>query len=251
MPTFDRLPNRDEMPASISLESPANSLASLALTPAMHRLAEVVLAQWTKREVFNKLSRHGVYPIRNLLFYGPPGNGKTVACKWLAAKLNAPLYRVRCESLIDSWVGSSAKNVRAALDWLALPTQAIVLLDECETIFPARTNSDDAGARERVSAMAVLWQILDRWETPQLFVFATNMAERLDKALLSRFELQVDFGPPDREQTLSVLDYWAEVFHDFGPDEWMPRLRDREYSSFRELWLSIAASVREAALGGT
>lgn len=183
--------------------------------------------------------------------YGPPGNGKTMACHWLAADLGVPLYRVRCEELVASLLGHTALNVRRAMDWIAGCGKAIILFDEVETIFPSRNSTDsmNEGCKREISAaMAVMWQMLDRWSTPQLFCFATNMEDRLDPALLSRFELKLHFPPPTRENVVDVLDYWREVFHDLGADIWYPELIDRDYESFRQLWLSIADRVRSFAL---
>lgn len=103
------------------------------------------------------------------------------------------------------------------------------------------------------SAMTVFWQRLDRWTTPQLFLMATNMIERLDPALVSRIDLRVEFGPPTQQQALDVLAYWREVLHEYGSQQWAPLLHapiadGRLPVSFRELWQSIAGATRNYVL---
>jgi hypothetical protein len=100
--------------------------------------------------------------------------------------------------------------------------------------------------RELNSAMALFWQYLDRWEAPTLFVLATNLPDRMDAALLSRIDLQLEFGPPTPSQASSVIGYWSEALHEFGGGEWGPELadHDRPWESFRSLFYAIQQRVR-------
>lgn len=245
---MNTLPNDTEsgpLPTGLSLEKPARNLAALATTETLRGLQHVVLRQWKHAATFAKLAKHGVRPIDRLLFYGPPGNGKTMAAQWLAAQITAPLYRVRCESLVHSYLGQTTKNVSQLMRWLELQDRCVVLFDEVEMLFQTRSRSTGDCGQELTSAMGVFWQFLDRWEAPTLFVLATNMPERLDPALLSRIDLQLEFGPPTAEQIASVAAYWAEVLHEYGGSEWGPQLAGRNWESFRALFHAVQQSVRE------
>jgi ATP-dependent 26S proteasome regulatory subunit len=242
------LPHAAQMPDAITLEPPANGLAGLAITPELEGIASVVVRQWNNTAVFDKLAKFGVHPIRNVLLYGPPGNGKTTASQWIAYHLKCPLYRIRCESLSGRYLGETGNLMRQTLDWLSKAGRCVVLFDEVETLFPARDSMDGASGREISSAMTQFWQTLDRWSTPQFFCFATNLPSKLDPALLSRFEARIELGPPTQVQIRSVVDYWAEVFHEHSPDSWAPQLAEKPFVSFRELWQSITKEVRAAAM---
>ncbi len=236
------------MPDSITLEPPASGLAGLAITPELEQIASVIVRQWNNIAVFEKLAKYRVYQIRNLLLYGPPGNGKTTAAQWIANQIQCPLYRIRCESLSGRFLGETGNLMRQAMDWIAKAGRCVVLFDEVETLFPARTSMDGAIGREVSSAMTQFWQTLDRWSTPQLFVFATNLPEKLDPALISRFEASIELGPPTQEQIRSVVAYWAEVFHEYSPESWAPGLCEIPFDSFRAMWQNIQSAVRETAL---
>ena len=246
---MDELPrDTKEMPAGLSLERPATNLASLVTTQSLDALRETVLSQWQHQEQFARLAKHGIRPIDRMLFYGPPGNGKTMASQWIAAKLNVPLYRVRCENLIAKYVGQSASNVSAVMQWLETRPACVVLLDEVEQMLISRTDAGSSTVgRELSSAMGVFWQYLDRWQSPTLFILATNLPDRLDSALLSRIDLKMEFGPPTEEQAATVVQYWQEVLHEFGGEVWGPRLLDRSQSpeSFRALFHEIQDCVRQ------
>lgn len=242
------LPKKVEMPQTITLEKRASHLASLAITDKLRQMQSIVVSQWRNRDTVARLAKHGVYPIRQLLFYGPPGNGKTSGAQWLAAQMDVPLYRVRAEMIVGSYLGSTAKTMRDTLDWLETVGEAVVLFDEIETLFESRELPGSTTSQERHSAMATLWQSLDRWTTPQVFVFATNMIAKLDPAMQSRFEMRFEFLPPTASECRSVIEYWAEVFHEFGSSEWAPKLIETPFYSFRHVWQEIAAAVRANAL---
>lgn len=243
-------PKHDGTPAALSREKDATNLGSLSLSDGMLEFTDVLLSQWTKLDEFAPLAQHGIFPVNRALFYGPPGNGKTVASQYIARRLGCPLYRVCCEAMITSLLGETTTTVGGIMDWLSEQPLCVVLWDEVEAIFPSREISGGGDcAREITNAMTVFWQRLDRWTSPQLFLLATNMRDRLDPALCSRIDLQLEFGPPTKQQALDVLIYWAETLHEYGSDQWAPTIakpieRNQLPTSFRALWQSIAHAVR-------
>jgi len=235
-------------PAGLTLEKPGTNLASLATTPALKAITQTVVQQWQRPDIWRPLARHGIHPVRQMLFHGPPGNGKTSACQWLAKKIGVPLYRVRCEQIVEPYFGKTAQNAGRIMEWLSTSPPAVVLFDEVESLFPSRTAPQGNTARETNSAMAVFWQYLDRWTGNHLFILATNLAEALDPALVSRLEVSLEFGPPTREHALAVIGYWAEVLNQYGAEHWAAEMKreaedGREWKSFRALWQDIRRHV--------
>jgi SpoVK/Ycf46/Vps4 family AAA+-type ATPase len=236
------------LPAGLTLEKPGSNIASLSMTASLRAIMATVIRQWQSPQAFRPLAKYGIYPVRQMLFHGPPGNGKTSACQWIAQRLSVPLYRVRCETLVGSYLGQTAKQVAAVMEWLKTSPPSIVLFDEVESLFPSRSDGGGTCAREMSSAMTVFWQYLDRWSGQHLFVLATNMRNKLDPALLSRLEMQLEFGPPTTDQAREVIAYWSEVLHAYGAPEWSAELiaaldDGHEVESFRELWQAIQKRV--------
>lgn len=241
----------NKLPIGLSEEKPAANLASLTVTESLRGLSNTVLRQWKQLDRFRPVAKYGITPINRLLFFGPPGNGKTVACQWIANNIGVKLYRVRSDQLVKSHLGETTGNVGQLMQWLARQPACVVLFDEVESLFPAREHGTDACTRELSNALTVFWQHLDRWSSPQLFVLATNLIDRLDPALVSRIELQLEFGPPTEEQARLVIRYWAEVFHAHQAEQWSAELlarldQGREFESFRALWQAIQHHVRAA-----
>ena len=65
-----------------------------------------------------KLQKNGIDVTPSLLLYGPPGVGKSETAKYISAKLALPLYTVRTDSLVSSYLGSTSKNLRSVFDFV-------------------------------------------------------------------------------------------------------------------------------------
>ena len=66
--------------------------------------------------MYGELIGAGIDPPSTLLLYGPPGCGKTMAAVAISCDLQLPLYLVRLDSLLGSFLGNSAKNLRRVFD---------------------------------------------------------------------------------------------------------------------------------------
>ena len=60
----------------------------------------------------NKFRKMGVKPPKGVLLYGPPGCGKTLLARALAAECGANMILVRGPEILSKWVGESEKAIR-------------------------------------------------------------------------------------------------------------------------------------------
>lgn len=65
----------------------------------------------------DRLNSMGIGVSNTLLLYGPPGCGKTQCAYLIARELGLPLVIARLDSLISSYLGTTAKNIRALFDF--------------------------------------------------------------------------------------------------------------------------------------
>jgi AAA+ superfamily predicted ATPase len=155
-----------------------------------------ILEEWERRDA---LLDAGAYPTQSLLLCGPSGTGKSTAARWLAKKLGLPLFVMSIASTIESYMGSTGKNVDAALKY-AMETKSIVLLDEIDSISASRlAKHSDVGEIWRITNSFI--QGLDSWHaTPResLLIGTTNMMDgSIDSAVSRRFELKITLSMPD------------------------------------------------------
>lgn len=144
----------------------------------------------------DELISNGLAPTRTAIFTGPPGVGKTLAARWLAAELGRPLLTLDLSAVMSSFLGRTGSNVRHVLDY-AKGVSCVLLLDEFDAIAKRRDDSHEVGELKRL--VTVLLQEIDDWPEGGLLVAASNHQELLDPAAWRRFEMQIQFELPDRE----------------------------------------------------
>lgn len=155
-----------------------------------------------ERKLATKLRLSGLEPMKALLFKGPPGVGKTMACQWIARELGLPLLTLDLATVMSSLLGKTGANVRAVIDY-GREFPCVLLLDEFDSIAKRRDDERDVGELKRL--VTVLLQAIDEWPSTSLLVAATNHAELLDPAVWRRFDLQLDFDNPTEAAIVQFL----------------------------------------------
>jgi SpoVK/Ycf46/Vps4 family AAA+-type ATPase len=166
---------------------------------AIQGLLESVILE---RQSASRLRQAGLEPIRALLFQGPPGVGKTLACQWLARELDLPLLTLDLATVMSSLLGKTGTNIKAVVDY-AKSFPCILLLDEFDSIAKRRDDERDVGELKRL--VTVLLQAIDEWPSTSLLVAATNHPDLLDPAVWRRFDLQISFDNPPRDAIAGFL----------------------------------------------
>ena len=154
--------------------------------------------------------------INKFLFEGYPGSGKTEAAKQVTRLLNRNLYRVDLESLIDSKLGKTNKNIIQVFDEIhALPNaqQAVILFDEIDIIALDRVNSNDVREMGRVTS--TILRELDRLSENNkdiILIATTNLFNNFDKALLRRFDATINFNRYTKEDLIEISEFYFSSF---------------------------------------
>ena len=143
------------------------------------------------------LESRGIKPGTSLLLYGPPGCGKTLLARYAAYELKLPLYLVRLDGIISSYLGSTAKNIRAVLEF-ASRTPCVLFLDEFDAIAKLRDDQQELGELKRV--VNSFLQNLDSLSSEVVLIAATNHEQLLDPAVWRRFQYHLYLGLPEFEQ---------------------------------------------------
>ncbi|MGC2873342.1 anti-phage ATPase IteA [Ihubacter sp. mB4P-1] len=151
----------------------------------------------------DKLNDLGIGVSNTLLLYGPPGCGKTKCAYLIAKQLNLPLVIARLDSLISSYLGTTAKNIRNLFEF-AQKIPCVLFLDEFDAIAKARDDNNELGELKRV--VNSLLQNVDSMSKDSLLLAATNHQQLLDSAVWRRFDYKLEIELPDKE-VISKLIY--------------------------------------------
>ena len=156
-----------------------------------------------------KFEQFGMSPSRGVLFYGPPGCGKTLLAKAVASECSANFISIKGPELLTMWFGESEANVRNIFDKARSAAPCVLFFDELDSIGTARggRGGDAGGAGDRV--MNQLLTEIDGVGSKKnvFFVGATNRPELLDEALLrpGRLDQLIYIPLPDLMSRLSIL----------------------------------------------
>lgn len=170
---------------------PTHTKADVTLSHANVRVFTGLLHEFRRSE---DIRRSGL-PVRSkLLFCGPPGCGKTLCAEIFAAELGLPLYVVKLDQLISSYLGETAANVRKIFEF-ARKQPCVLFLDEFDAL--ARSRDDSAEHNELRRVVNSLLLFIDRMQTRGFMIAATNLDSSLDPAIWRRFDEVVWFDLPD------------------------------------------------------
>lgn len=150
----------------------------------------------------DKLNDLGIGVSNTLLLYGPPGCGKTKCAYLIAKQLNLPLVIARLDSLISSYLGTTAKNIRNLFEF-AQKIPCVLFLDEFDAIAKARDDNNELGELKRV--VNSLLQNVDSMSKDSLLLAATNHQQLLDFAVWRRFDYKLEIELPDKEAISKLI----------------------------------------------
>jgi len=171
-------------------------------------------------KLFAKSRRSGI------LFFGPPGSGKTLVAKAVASECGLPFLSVKGPELLGSYVGESEANIRSVFNNAREAANtystkdvrgaAILFFDEIDSLAPRRGElGDGGGVMER--AVSTLLGEMDKLvnddntnsNAGHVFVIAaTNRPDLLDASLLrpGRFDRAIYLGlAKERRDKIQIL----------------------------------------------
>jgi ATP-dependent 26S proteasome regulatory subunit len=144
---------------------------------------------------------------KGLLFFGPPGTGKSLFAHALASEVQLPFINLVTENIYSKWLGESGQNMKNAINLAEKMSPAIVFVDEIDR-FGKRTGTAAGSAEEetqRVFSQFLEW--LGKPDRSAIIVGTTNVPEHLDDAFLraGRFDYKIPFLYPGPQARLEIL----------------------------------------------
>uniref|UniRef100_A0A7S2KIG8 AAA+ ATPase domain-containing protein n=1 Tax=Leptocylindrus danicus TaxID=163516 RepID=A0A7S2KIG8_9STRA len=176
------------------------------LEDTKRELQEMVRYPIEHRHLFEKF---GMMASRGVLFYGPPGCGKTLMAKAIANECGANFISVKGPELLNAWFGGSEANVRELFDKARAASPCILFFDEMDSIARAR-GGGGGGASD--TSDRVINQLLSEIDGigggKTLFIIgATNRPDILDPGLMrpGRLDQLIYIPLPDFESRVSIF----------------------------------------------
>ena len=156
-----------------------------------------------------KFEKFGMSPSKGVLFYGPPGCGKTLMAKAVANECQANFISIKGPELLTMWFGESEANVRDVFEKARQAAPCVLFFDELDSIAQQRGGSsgDGGGAADRVMNQ-LLTEMDGVGAKKNVFIIgATNRPDIIDTALMrpGRLDQLIYIPMPDYESRLGIL----------------------------------------------
>ncbi|CAG07844.1 unnamed protein product, partial [Tetraodon nigroviridis] len=138
----------------------------------------------------DKFLKFGMTPSKGVLFYGPPGCGKTLLAKAIANECQANFISIKGPELLTMWFGESEANVREIFD------KARML------------ESEELAQWWQVFAQQILTEMDGMSSKKNVFIIgATNRPDIIDPAILrpGRLDQLIYIPLPDEKSRISIL----------------------------------------------
>merc|ERR1719184_522928 len=204
---------------AMKLVSPS-TLRETVVQPTNVKWADIGGLEATKKKLIEmvvypieypeKFLKFGMMPSRGVLFYGPPGCGKTLLAKAIANECQANFISIKGPELLTMWFGESEANVRDVFDKARSAAPCVLFFDELDSIAKSRgggSGGDAGGASDRVINQ-ILTEMDGMGSKKNVFIIgATNRPDIIDSAIMrpGRLDQLIYIPLPDEESRISIL----------------------------------------------
>ncbi|NAZ77347.1 AAA family ATPase, partial [Kineococcus sp. T13] len=227
----------------LTVSRPEEQLADLALSSdVMARLHRVL----TEQRHADALRARGFEPLRTLLLTGPPGTGKSMTARVVAAELGLAVFTVRLDAVADLPAEEAAGALTLVFDLLA-QSRAVCLFDDLDALLDPGGGERDGGRLRDV--LRRFTALLDQDPSRGVVVVTTNRPELLERPVLRRFDAVLDYPLPSTGVVQEVVLRRLRGF-DLGGVEW-PRVASTASGlSHEQVAAAAALAAKQSVLDG-
>lgn len=183
------------------------------LSQREQEIAEKIISM---NRVAGRLADIGVNYVNSTMLYGESGTGKTTFGRYLAHKMGLPFAYLNFSRTVDSYLGSTQKNISKVFDYIK-QQKCVFMLDEVDAIGMKR-GKEDVGEMSRI--VISLMQNLDTLTSDITLLGATNRLDIIDEALLRRFTTKHEvkrLGVNERREMAEK--FFGDVEYEISPIE--------------------------------
>ncbi len=200
------------------------------------------------------IRRADLFPLgwpRGILFFGPPGCGKTLLAAAIATEIEAVFYSVDAPAIMSKWLGESEKNVselfasahRSSTDGHPV----IIFIDEIDSLVGIRGDEVGGEVRTRNQFLQEMDSILDKKNHSHVYIIgATNKPWALDEPFIRRFQKRIYVPLPGPEARREMFDIYAKnlrLARDVDPELLVEKTGGYSGSDLRDIFQGAQTRV--------
>jgi len=177
------------------------------LAKQVQEVKEVIELPLKRPEVFKRI---GIQPPKGILLHGPPGTGKTILAKAVAASTKSTFIEIVGSELVQKFIGEGAKLVKEVFELAKEKAPSIVFVDELDAIAAKRIEIGTSGEREVQRTFMQFLAELDGFKPLDnvKLIGCTNRRDVLDPAITrpGRLDRLIEVPVPDKEGVAEIFE---------------------------------------------
>jgi spastin len=214
----------------------------VGLDDAKRTLQEAIVYPLLRPDLFTGIRA----PPKGILFFGPPGNGKTVLAKAVASSIKAHFFSISASTLASKYVGDGEKLVRALFGIARYIQPSVIFIDEIDSLLSSRKSEEHEASRRLKNEFLLQFDGVATSNNDRVLLLgATNRPDDLDEAMRRRMPKRIYIPlPEDNARSQMILKNLEQVSANLSSADLSVIVHDtRGYSAsdIREL-------VKEAAM---
>jgi len=184
----------------------------IGLNKVKRYITENIILAIKEPDLFKKYSKKlGL----GVIFYGPPGGGKTFVVNAIAGEAGANVIIARVNQIVDMYTGNTEKNLHAIFEQARKAPPCIIFFDELDGLGVKRGGGPEGGESSalRLAVNQFLVEMSGVEANPEgIFVIgATNNVWDIDPALKrsGRFGDRIYFPPPNHKERKALFNFYV------------------------------------------
>ena len=174
----------------------------VGLETAKRTLKEAVILPALRPDLFKGLRS----PPKGVLLFGPPGTGKTMLGKCVAAVSQSSFFCISASTLTSKYHGEGEKLVRKLFDVARELQPSVIFIDEIDSLLSSRHSREHDAVRRLKTEFLIQFDGVSTNANDRVLVMgATNRPQDLDDAVLRRMEKRIYIPLPDEDARKTLL----------------------------------------------
>lgn len=204
----------DRANAGAAAETDAQiKLKEIAGYDEIKRLVDDLILWPEKNRRFINVSRTS-----GILFFGPPGCGKSRLARAIAGELEQEVRLLAPADLRGAYISWGQIMIREHFDWVAENERRMLVIDELDAVARSRRNNGNMHTDEMADVNELLVQLDRVSRLGRIVVGTTNYVGSLDDAIIrsGRFGTFIPVPPPDLDAAAKIVMYYLSAVTSAG-----------------------------------